>query len=276
MKTCLKLFLICVLLASCFTKKQNEFKIAKDEKLTFIFDFDATMYNFNKDSAYFDQIYYSIVGGDEKKMAKYQAFVSDLIKTQKEHDVVKNIAAKYYKNVSKKDLNFAIGKIIKHQTPGLGNVIKKLKSQGHQVLIIGGSAFGCGIIPDFVKEFGTSKSDIYSGYFKDFSKQSLQTAFKFDTTNFEYVNCANPDSHTVYSKKKSDLIKLLKKEGKIKGKVVHIGDGENDLEVWKAKEADIFIGFGVNRYSKKVEAGSEIYVKTMDEFETEIKKILHN
>ncbi|QED23746.1 HAD family hydrolase [Candidatus Deianiraea vastatrix] len=248
--------------------------VKKDEKLTFIFDFDATMYNFNKDSAYFDQIYYSIVGGDEKKMAKYQAFVSDLIKTQKEHDVVKNIAAKYYKNVSKKDLNFAIGKIIKHQTPGLGNVIKKLKSQGHQVLIIGGSAFGCGIIPDFVKEFGTSKSDIYSGYFKDFSKQSLQTAFKFDTTNFEYVNCANPDSHTVYSKKKSDLIKLLKKEGKIKGKVVHIGDGENDLEVWKAKEADIFIGFGVNRYSKKVEAGSKIYVKTMDGFRDEIRRIL--
>jgi len=275
MKITLKLLLICLLFTSCFAKKQNELKIDKDEKLTLIFDFDATMYNFNKDSAYFDQIYYSIVNGDEQKMKEYKIGTKEIAAKYKEHDFVKELANKYYKNISQKDIDFAVDKVSKNQTPELGNIIKKLKQDGHKVMIIGGSAFGCSIIPDFAKQFGIEKSDIYSGYFKDFSKQSLQTAFKFDTVNFEYVNCANPDIHTIYSKKKSDLIKLLKKEGKIKGKIIHIGDGESDLEVWQAKEADLFIGFGVNRYSKKVEDGSEIYVKTMDGFKNEIDKILN-
>ncbi len=90
MKNTLKLPLICLLFTSCLVKKYSEFKVTKSEKLTFIFDFDATMYNFNKDSAYFNQIYYSIVNGDEKKMTEYHIFVKDLMKTQKEHDVIEN------------------------------------------------------------------------------------------------------------------------------------------------------------------------------------------
>ncbi len=272
MKKMLKLLLVCLLFTGCFNQKREAKK--NKEKLTFIFDFDATMYNFNKDSAYFDQIYYSIVNGDEARMQEYKVGTKEIAKKYKEHDFVKELANKYYDNITKKDVDFAIQKITKNKTPELGVIIKNLKQEGHKVMIIGGSAFGCAIIPQFAKQFGIEKSDIYSGYFKDFSTNSLQKAFTFD--KFQYVNCENPDTHTVYSKKKSDLIKVLKEGGKIKGKVIHIGDGENDLEVWQAKQADAFVGFGVNRYSKKVEAGSEIYVKTMDEFKIAIDNILFN
>lgn len=261
---------------NCFAKKQNELKITKNEKLTFIFDFDATMYRFNEDSAYFDQLYYSVVNGNEAKMQEYKIDTKEIAVIYKEHDFVTALAKKYYQNISQKDLDFAVGKIIKNQTAGLGDVIKKLKKDGHQILIIGGSAFGCAIIPEFAKQFGIEKSNIYSGYFKDLSRKSLERAFSFDAKNFKYVNCANPDTHTIFSKKKSDLIKLLKKYNIIKGKVIHIGDGENDLEVWKAGEADLFIGFGVNKIVPKVEKEATVFVKTMKDFNHEISKILNS
>lgn len=272
MQNILKVFLFCLLFTGCFNQKREANK--NQEKLTFIFDFDSTMYNFNKDSAYFDQIYYSIITGDQQRMQEYKVGTKEIAKKYKEHDFVKELANKYYKNIAQKDVDFAVKKITKNQTPELGVIIKNLKQEGHKVMIIGGSAFGCAIIPQFAKQFGIEKSDIYSGYFKDFSTNSLQKAFTFD--KFEYVNCENPDTHTVYSKKKSDLIKLLKKEGKIKGKVVHIGDGENDLEVWQAKQADAFVGFGVNKIVEKVGKEAPIFVKTIDEFKIVIDNILFN
>lgn len=139
-------------------------------------------------------------------------------------------------------------------------------------MIIGGGTWGCAVILEFAKQFGIEKSDIYSGYFKDFSDSEVKKVL-FD--KFRYANCGNLDLQTPVSEKKSDIIKFLKQREIIKGKVIHIGDGENDLEVWNAGEADVFIGFGVNRYSKKVEDGSEVYVKTMEEFQIEINKILN-
>lgn len=281
-----KLLFICLLFTSCFIKKQNELKIEKDEKLTFIFDFDATMYNTvsdnkitgQKNSSYVDVLYGNIL--QDKRYNEAKKWYSDNRKNASTPDkatqFIKQLHELYSVNISKREIDFVISWLDKVQTTGLKDVIMKLQSQGHKVLIIGGTTWGCAIIPEFAKQFGVEKGGIYSGYFKDFSKRSLETAFKFDTVNFEYVNCANPDVHTVYSKKKSDVIKFLKQQGIIKGKVVHIGDGENDLEVWKAKEADVFIGFGVNRYSKKVEDGSEIYVKTMEHFKSEIGKILNS
>ena len=103
------------------------------------------------------------------------------------------------------------------------------------------------------------------------NKTPERITFIFD---FEYVNCANPDAHTVYSKKKSDLIKFLKKEKIINGKIIHIGDGENDLEVWKSGKVDLFIGFGVNKVISKVAKESPIFVKTIEEFDNLLEKIL--
>ena len=61
------------------------------------------------------------------------------------------------------------------------------------------------------------------------------------------------------SENKSDLIKLLKHQGKISGKITHIGDGKNDLEVWQAGFIDNFIGFGLNQVDKKVQKEAPIF-----------------
>jgi soluble P-type ATPase len=162
--------------------------------------------------------------------------------------------------------------MLKLQTTGLGDVIKKIKSMGHEVFIIGGDTLGCAIIPGFAKEFGIEKDHIYSGYFKDYEKENIQESFP---NEWRYVNCANPDLPTPKSLNKSELIKGLKERGIINGHVVHIGDGENDLEVWQNDQADVFIGFGVNKYRKKVEDGSKIYVKNIDQFKKKIDELLY-
>ncbi len=256
------------------------------EPLTFIFDFDATMYNTKpanigenivgkKHRSYIDMFYESAFKGSGYKRNVVENWVSKNIHIANSpegiNEFMKRLNDTFHIKVQQKDVDYAISELTKVQTTDLKDIILKLKSRGNQVLIIGGGTFGCAIIPDFARQFGIEKSDIYSGYFKDFSGKELKKVL-FD--KYRYTNCENLDLKTPISEKKSDVIKFLKQQGMVKGKVIHIGDGENDLEVWNAGQAYKFIGFGVNRYSKKVEAGSEIYVKNMDEFKHEIDKIL--
>jgi hypothetical protein len=63
MKNIFKLFLICLLFTGCFAKKQNEFKIEKTEKLTFIFDFDAktnSIIQVNAKKGFYSDYFYQI------------------------------------------------------------------------------------------------------------------------------------------------------------------------------------------------------------------------
>lgn len=266
-------FVLLFIFLSFITCSNQKQQIQSQEKLTFIFDFDSTLHN--SPVGYPSLLRTSIFGKEkaDKMLPDIKNFVK---KCRKENMsdviIVQKIMLKYDVKPKQKDIDFINFEVAKYETVGLGDVIKKLKSEGHQVLIIGGGIYGCAIIPEFVKQFEIEKDDIYSGYFKDFSKKSLKRALGCD--NFEYVNCSNPDTHTIYSEKKSELIKLLKNQNKIKGKVVHIGDGENDLEVWEANQADIFIGFGVNRVIEKVKEKSPIFVKTIRDFNKVIEKII--
>ncbi len=265
-------------MTSCFNQKQ-QIKQNQD-KITFIFDFDDTMYNAKtennqKHRSYVDMFYESVFKSSGYERNDIELWVSKNIRIANSpegvYEFMRRLHDKFHIKVQQKDIDYCISELKKVQTKNLKEIILKLKSQGHQVLIIGGGTWGCSIIPDFAKQFGIEKSDIYSGYFKDFSYSEI-TKVLFD--KYRYTNCGNLDLQTPVSFEKSEVIKFLKKEGIIKGKVIHIGDGENDLEVWKAGEADKFIGFGINRYSTKVEDGSEIYVKTIEDFKNEIDKVL--
>lgn len=265
------LFIILIIALHSCGKKDS----VSDKKLTFIFDFDETIYNPIDLQFYSNLIYMQSVLSKGYSKSEYFDFIKHESRgVNTPNGMIKlaeSVKNKFGISVKKQDVLYTVEMLNKLQTKEIGDVIKNLKSQGHQVLIIGGGVWGCAVIPDFLNQFGVKKSDIYSGYFKDFSEKNIDKIFSED---FRYANCENPDKKTPFSDKKSELIKMLKKEGKIKGKVVHIGDGENDLEVWISGEAYKFIGFGVNRYRKNVELESKIYVKTIDEFKKQINLII--
>ena len=183
--------------------------------------------------------------------------------------ILQKIVQKYKIIPKKKDTDFVVSELLKSQTQGLQEIILQLKSKGHQVLIIGGGTWGCAIIPQFAKEFEIENKDIYSGYFKDSSNKEIVKVLSDD---FRYTNCGDLDLQTPISDKKSDVIKYLKQKGLVHGKIIHIGDGENDLEVWKSGEVDMFIGFGINKTSPKVEKEAPVFVKNIEEFKSVVFK----
>lgn len=264
------LLFACIIITCNCAKKIHQPR----NNLTFIFDFDATLHNSKVP-------YPSLLGmsvlGEEKFLQLKPEIINYVEKMRKQglSDViiVQNIAKKYNIRIQQKDIDFAAPILYNSRTRGLESVVSKLREDGYTVLIIGGGLWGCAIIPEFAKHFGIEKSNIFSGYFKDFSDQEVNKAL---TSEYRYINCGNLDLNTPVSDKKSELIKFLRNKRIIKGKIVHIGDGENDLEVWKAGQADFFIGFGINRLSTKVQKDAPIFVTNIKDLKTEISKIKHS
>jgi len=243
------------------------------EKYTFIFDFDETLQYpaINNRTYFYQELFIRSVFGDtffNKEKGNIENFVQQEESSNSRISILKRLMQKYNVIPKQKDIHYVVEHLV--PTKHMDMVIEKLRQNGHRVIIIGGGTFGCAIIPEFAKRFGFKKEDIYSGYFKDFSEIEIKKAL---LDKWRYANCGNPEIQTPYSSNKSDLIRLLKERREISEKIVHVGDGENDLEVWKSGEVDIFIGFGVNIYREKVESDSDIYVKTMPDFILEIEKI---
>jgi FMN phosphatase YigB (HAD superfamily) len=121
MKNTLKILLICLLFAGCSAKKQNELKIAKDEKLTFIFDFDATMYNtktpeknivLKKHRGYVDMLYESTFKGSGYQRNEVETWVAQNIHIANSpegvNEFIRRLDDKFHIKVQQKDVNYAI------------------------------------------------------------------------------------------------------------------------------------------------------------------------
>lgn len=246
-------------------------KIKVDDKIkTFVFDFDHTIHGASdmfsilvaKHAANWDQ---------EKLDGMLNLAIRESIFGTKPEIIIQKIKNNYGVEIKKSDLEYAENEIIDNITPGILNIMKKIKNSGHRVIVIGGGPLGCGIIPQVVAEANIKAHDVYSGYMTGFDTESLSKAA---LQRFRFVNCGNQDTPLPKSKKKSVLIRHLKEQKIITNYVVHVGDGDNDLEVWKAGEASIFIGFGVNRVSPKVESGAPIFVRNMNDFSSEINEVI--
>ncbi len=59
-----------------------------------------------------------------------------------------------------------------------------------------------------------------------------------------------------------------------KHKIIHIGDGENDLEVWDSGAVDYFIGFGGNKINLNVKKKSPAFFETSEGMFEYLKLIL--
>lgn len=277
MKIALLIFFI---LFACSKKKSfnvDNFNFKNNEKLTFIFDFDSTVYNDSWGNNYGAKLYKNAFKRND--ISKFLAFIflfqnRDYIEENMEklRALIIRMQDKFNVKIDHIDIAITLLQLQNLRTPGLGEIIKEIKSKGHQVIVIGGGQWGCAIIPKMMENFGVDKSDIYSGYFKDFSDDEMNEAL---FTRYRYVNCADLDFKTPFTDKKSSIIKFLRNKKMVTGKVIHIGDALNDLEVWETKSADLFIGFGVNKINKKVQTDSPVFVKNMDEFKSLIEQLIN-
>lgn len=254
---------ICALLL--ITSCKNNAK--KDQKYTFVFDFEQTI---TREVMGFNLL--KNIGKDYKKEKEVDFIIQDEINRM--GGVSPSIYRKVLIRMSKMGLKFKekhVNAVINSAsfTEGLPEMIAKLMTDGHQVFIVGGGYGGCNIIPKLANKLGISEDRIYSGHKLDYN---IPVAPEKDEG---YVNCVTNKNITYdLNWKKSEVIQKLKSNGIMKYPVVHVGDGENDLEVWQAKQVSAFIGFGLNRHSDKVKNGSKIYVTDIAQFKSEIAKIL--
>lgn len=259
------LFCVCFFLFYFF-KNLSKRNLNK-ELATVIFDFDDTLIQ----DAVLLEVINVAAGGNQNKIDS----IKQLIKERKQNGkpVIQTILPEVNeilrKSITVDDFKKASKNLESLFTPNIKDVIKTIKDNNHKVLIIGGAYSTCDILKNLGMLLGVDAVDIFSGA-TSFDENG---ALVFDERKNGYSNCLTGQRITD-DWIKSDAIKFLKKQGVIKGKIIHIGDGENDLEVWNVSQVDVFIGFGINRVNEKVKAEAPIFVKTIDEFKTEINKIL--
>jgi len=235
-------------------------------KNTFIFDFDNTIIN--------DAVLLKVVkissAYDKIKIDK----ISELIKKRKIngrpiiHEILPEINEILGHNINKKDFQKALKNLT--ITDNINNIIREIRSQGYEIFIIGGAYSTCDILLKISEQLNIKPENIFSGL-DSFDKNNN---LFFDINKNGFSNCKN-GTRITNDWNKVDVIKYLKKTNQTKGKIIHIGDGENDLEVWKSGEVDQFIGFGVNHVSKKVKKEAPVFVENIEDFEKEINKFIN-
>lgn len=104
---------------------------------------------------------------------------------------------------------------------------------------------------------------------------NAKNTFIFDKTKEGFSNCLSGEK-IENDWEKGNVINYLEKKKRITGKIIHVGDGKNDLEVWEANLVNFFIGFGINKIVPEVQKKAPAFVKTIDEFKAIIKKYDNN
>ena len=243
---------------------------------TFIFDFDATMYDERPAGSYIDMVYinaFQRLGIHEEATEHVRCFIREHkpFSPSTYAKAVANLHKTYKIKICQEDIDFAVQQLHKVQTEGLKEIVQAIAQQGHQVLIVGGTALGSHIIPLFVADHGIAPENVYSGYFNGLEEDEIMKAL---LGSFRYINAEEPGYITPFSERKSELINLLRSEGKTQNKIIHIGDGRNDLEAWENNAVDHFIGFGLNRVAPEVKASAPVFVESLEDFKKEIDDYL--
>lgn len=262
-----------ILLFSIFSCSKIE---KKEEINTFIFDFDQTIHYLS--GTYIRPIVTDHVNSikNKRNRKKIKLEIENLVDYQnKNHNYdgvvfVQKIFKKFGIYPTKNGIELAIYGINSKLTNGFYDIFKYLNQKKQKIFIIGGGVFGCAIIPRVMDIYGIKSDQIYSGYWVDgLKKENINESIG----EFRFVNCANPNENTPISTKKSEIVKYLREKDQIKGKIIVIGDGLNDLEIYKSNQADKFIGFGVNIKREKVAKESNVFVKNISQLMFEIRKI---
>ena len=258
---------------------------------TFVFDFDDTLYSikhdkeddsiiqFSETESYdfgSNYLYYIVKYSNDDNKAAFRKALKGMLDYASSAFTNKDDAliaySKFTSSHTKRNMRSVAKLVEENITAGMGEELKRLTDEGNKVIIIGGSVFGCAIIPMVMEQYGVKKENIYSGYFNGYKSNDLSRAI----TNHGFVNCAEPNNKdlSTESMHKQDVIEQLRKNNKIEGRLIHTGDGMNDLVLYTSGTVPMFIGFGVNRISPPVQKMAPVFVTTVEEYKVATKTIL--
>jgi phosphoglycolate phosphatase-like HAD superfamily hydrolase len=264
---------------------QKSYEFTKNKKITFIFDFDDTIYDAGRENknSYIRILHKKALERQAKqnpgKYNNLEAQINDFIKKnlylaktqQGTSDLIKMVKARFKFKFTQDDVIETVSELNSLKAEKIDTLIIDLIKAGYDVQIIGGGTYGCAIIPEFTKNWHVKRENIYSGYGRFLQESELANIW---TEEWRYANCENLQEKTPYSENKSDIIKYIKNKHKNGNKFIMIGDGETDLEAFEKKSVDYFIGYGVTKIDKKVIEKAQYTAQTTKELSDIIESIL--
>jgi D-3-phosphoglycerate dehydrogenase len=222
---------------------------------TFIFDFDSTL--FPEESL--DEVLKLSLKENPQKKEKSRK-IEDICRAGMEGEI--SFEASLAQRFAITELHQRDIQKYLEKCPQVSSEMKRcvsfLKKKGQRVLVISGG-FNCWILP-LAKTAGIREEFIFTNRFL-FDNQGFVTGFMTQ----------NPLAR---SGGKSELIAQLRSSGAIVGTTVMIGDGASDLEVFKAGQADLFLGFGVYQNRPNVQVATPYFFKSVRTFRNFLEKTL--
>lgn len=152
----------------------------------------------------------------------------------------------------------AVGKKLKScLTPGMADLFAWLKTQSWEVYIVSGGMWPS--VWPVAESLGLKRTNVFAN------------GLRWD----EHDQVTGPDPsnllHTNYGK--TPVIEWLSDTRNLPRPLVLVGDGSNDLAAFKAGAVEHFIGFGANQVRTKVQQEALVFVNSVADLKTELKKI---
>jgi HAD superfamily phosphoserine phosphatase-like hydrolase len=260
--------IIATIITSCNGFGKNYKKVN-----TVVFDFDATILKSDRAITMNMLKYGNSKFKDKEKTMQYVDYVID------EYRNAGDKSPLYTMINSLEDLGIKVTKqtnneLAKDMTRSyimddFSNIIKTLHKNNIEVFVIGGGYSSCEIMVNILSKYDIPASNIFSGR----TRYNKNGVLYLDKKDLGFVNCKTNSIIEPLNWNKSNVIRYIKDKRKDVDGIVHVGDGMNDLEVYKEKSVDHFIGFGVYNINKDVEKNSPIFVYNVNDFKSKISQL---
>ncbi len=222
---------------------------------TFIFDFDSTLF---PDESLDEVLKLSLRKDPQRKEKSRQ--IEDICRAGMEGRISFEDSLEKRFTIAKlhKDDIAEYLKTCPHVSSAMKKCVEFIQKKGQRVIVISGG-FNQWILP-LSKMAGIKEEFVFTNRFL-FNEEGFVTGFMEQ----------NPLAR---SGGKPELISQLRSSGTVVGTVVMIGDGASDLEVLKAGQADMFLGFGIYQCRPNVEASTPYFFRNINTFQNFIEKTL--
>lgn len=147
--------------------------------------------------------------------------------------------------LNSEDFKAAAATITDYIVPGMEDAFAFLRENGQDLFIISGGFIE--LVKPVAQKLGISLTNCFANdYIVD------------DDDNVIGVM----DTPLAYDKGKVNIVRNLREQSCLRGRTVMIGDGMSDYDVFKEKQADIFIGCGFTAARPKVKENSPFFVSS--------------
>jgi soluble P-type ATPase len=240
---------------------------------TVIFDFDATILTSDRAITMNMLKYGNSKFKDREKTIHYMDYVIDEYRNAGEknplYTLINSLDELGIKITKQTNYTLATDMMKNHIMDDFANITKTLHKNNVEVFVIGGGYSSCEVMVSILSKYGIPASNIFSGR----TRYNKNGTLYLDKKDLGFVNCKTNNIIEPLGWKKSNVIRYIKDIRKDVDRIVHVGDGMNDLAVYKEKSVDHFIGFGVYNVNKDVEKNAPIFVYNINDFKSELSDL---